>query len=384
MSNRQRHVLIALLGRTPPILTEMIYALCVKQGIPLEEVVVITTEEGRQLAMEKLLHPGEGWFYKLQAEYPEHCRSISFSSRHIRVARDGLMPISDVRTVEHSESFLELIMRVVWEKTSQPDTVLHCSLAGGRKTMSTYLALVMQLLARPQDKLYHVLVDPPELENRPDFYFPRREEMLQEKVRIDLIEIPFIRLRERIRIDRMAAPVGYRQLLEWVQRDLNYSPNLPQLIIDPQKRRLIIGDREIRLQPQRFCLYWYFADRSRRRPEHVPVEDYPAYFEYPQSPYFSSEMRDGLRKRLDSLDPTGRMRQRFEEKVLEHNMLPMNWVLQAISKINNQLRMEFPDAYALPFYLISAEGRRGNRCYGIKLDGRKIVTPDSPGLELEK
>ncbi|RMF60004.1 MAG: hypothetical protein D6748_05090, partial [Calditrichaeota bacterium] len=61
-----------------------------------------------------------------------------------------------------------------------------------------------------------------------------------------------------------------------------------------------------------------------------------------------------------------------------------NWVLQAISKINNQLRMEFPDAYALPFYLISAEGRRGNRCYGIKLDGRKIVTPDSPGLELEK
>jgi CRISPR-associated protein (TIGR02584 family) len=50
---QQRHLLIALLGRTPQILTETLYALCVDQGVPISEIWVISTYEEYQLALEK-------------------------------------------------------------------------------------------------------------------------------------------------------------------------------------------------------------------------------------------------------------------------------------------------------------------------------------------
>ncbi len=59
------------------------------------------------------------------------------------MAQDGLLPLADIRSCQDSETFLELILRVLWDKTSDPRTAVHCSLAGGRKTMSTYMALLV-------------------------------------------------------------------------------------------------------------------------------------------------------------------------------------------------------------------------------------------------
>ena len=166
------------------------------------------------------------------------------------------------------------------------------------------------------------------------------------------------------------SPDGKR--LAWVQRDIDRS-TLPVLTLDPGNHTIIIGDQKIRLQPQRFCLYWYFAERSRARLSRIAIEDYPAYFEYPQSPYFSSTMLDGLLGRFDLLDPHRKMRGKFIAKVLEDGQLPMSWVLQRIAKINTQIRLSVPGLPALPFYLISSHGKRGTKCYGIKLPGEKIV-----------
>jgi CRISPR-associated protein (TIGR02584 family) len=96
---------------------------------------------------------------------------VRFSAAQILVAQDGLLPLADIRNRRDSETFLELILRVLWEKTSDPNTAVHCSLAGGRKTMSTYMALVMQMLGREQDKLYHVLLTPPEVIFISRYYF---------------------------------------------------------------------------------------------------------------------------------------------------------------------------------------------------------------------
>jgi len=301
------------------------------------------------------------------------------------VAQDGLLPLADIRNRQYSENFLELIFRVLWEKPSDSRTAMHCSLAGGHKTMSTYMALVMQMLGREQDKLYHVLLTPPEAENHSEFYYPAPVSKIlplpdgrtfdSAEVKVELVEIPYLRLRERLPLEKFASPVGYRQLLEWAQHDINQTLTLPPLVLDSGRRVLIIGKSEIFLQPQRFCLYWYFADRSRQRPHNIAVEDYAAYFDYPESPYASRAMRDGLLKRFRVLDPSGQMEANFREKVLENSELPMPWVLQAISRINRQIRLGLPNAYWVPFYLISAVGKRGRKCYGIKLEGRKMVTP---------
>jgi len=123
-------------------------------------------------ALDKLLDPRHGRFYQMQKDYPAQCSQVHFSAEQILVAQDGLLPLADIRNRQDSETFLELILRVLWEKTSDPSTAVHCSLAGGRKTMSTYMALVMQMLGREQDKLYHVLLTPPEAEHHAEFYYP--------------------------------------------------------------------------------------------------------------------------------------------------------------------------------------------------------------------
>lgn len=104
-SSNRRHILIALLGRTPQILTETLYALCVDRGVPISEVWVISTQEGYHLALEKLLAPEHGQFYKMQKDYPEQYGNIRFSAEHILVASDGLLPVEDIRSRKGQREF---------------------------------------------------------------------------------------------------------------------------------------------------------------------------------------------------------------------------------------------------------------------------------------
>ncbi len=62
----KRHILLALLGRSPQVLTETLYALCVSNKVPIEEIWAISTLEGKHAALEKLLAIENGQFYKLQ------------------------------------------------------------------------------------------------------------------------------------------------------------------------------------------------------------------------------------------------------------------------------------------------------------------------------
>ena len=90
--------------------------------------------------------------------------------------------------------------------TADPDTRIHASLAGGRKTMSFYMGYAMSLLGREQDELSHVLISPPALENSPDFWWkPTGARLVRtggsgepcstEDAVIDVAPIPFARLR---------------------------------------------------------------------------------------------------------------------------------------------------------------------------------------------
>lgn len=114
--SERRHILVALLGRTPQILTETLYALCVSQHTAIAEMWAISTQEGQRLAVEKLLAGRHGQFYRLQKDYPAACGSVVFSKKNILVAHDGLLPLADIHSREDSENFLELILRVLWEK----------------------------------------------------------------------------------------------------------------------------------------------------------------------------------------------------------------------------------------------------------------------------
>jgi len=382
MPSDARHLLIALLGRTPQILTETLYALCVVQGVPISEIWAISTQEGREAALDKLLDRRHGRFYQMQKDYPAPCGRVRFSAGQILVAQDGLLPVADIRSRRDSETFLELILRVLWEKTSDANTAVHCSLAGGRKTMSTYMALVIQMLGREQDKLYHVLLTPPEAEHHADFYYPAPmsqilplpdgREFDSAEVKVELVEIPYVRLRERLPVEVLARRASFAELLQWTQAEIAALPRAPMLQVVPKRRLLRIGGREIELPPIEFCLYWHFAERSQQRPPFISREAYEQYFEKPEGSAFLriASVNDLLAK-YRVLEGAAGMLKRFKDSLQRDKGLTLERLLQYISKINRKLETALANLETLELYRISAVGRYG-KCYGLKLDGRLI------------
>jgi CRISPR-associated protein (TIGR02584 family) len=378
------HHLLILLGLHPKVFTETLYALCVKQGLRVANVIVISTAGARQKTIETLLAPESGIYYRLCDEYPEYFTDLQFSDSNILVATNGPTPIWDISDSAQSQAYLDLILSTVNTLTARNESILHAVVGGGRRTLSVYLAMAMQLLGREQDRLHHLVVNPWEVETNSDFNFPTRKSRLMvtyggtqfdaKEVRVDLVEIPFIRLRNRFPVGKLNTRTG-QHLVEWMQHEINGALVLPELVLDKEHLCLRIGADVIVLQPQQFCLYWYFADLSRMRPKKVPADVYERYFEASGSPYFSNGMLKGMLQRLDALDSTHELRYRFATKVPENGNLPMSWVLQKIARINERIRAQLSAAHLIPFYCISAVGKRGSKCYGIKVEGSKIKTP---------
>ncbi len=377
-----QHELIALLGRTPQVLTETLYALCVQEGIPISEISAISTQEGRRVAIDKLLDPQRGRFYQMQRDYPAQCRQMRFSAENIFVAHDGLLPLQDIQSRRDSENFLELILRVLWERTSDPHIAVHCSLAGGRKTMSSYMALVMQMLGREQDKLYHVLLTPAEAEHHAEFYYPAPAAQRlrlsdgrifdSAQVKVELVEIPYVRLRERLPMELLDRRASFAELLQWTQAQIAALPRMPVLQLFPSRHALRLGPREIVLPPMEFCLYWYFAERSQNRPEATPRENYERYFERPEGEFLRPASVKNLLAKYQQVSRSAGMVERFNESLRRDKGLKFERVLQFISRINNQhLKPALVDLETAELYLISAVGKYG-KCYGLKLDGRLI------------
>jgi len=66
--------------------------------------------------------------------------------------------LEDIRNTDDNECAANFITSVIREFAKRNDVVIHCSVAGGRKTMSVFAGLAMTLVGRKQDHLYHVLV----------------------------------------------------------------------------------------------------------------------------------------------------------------------------------------------------------------------------------
>ena len=174
MTIRDKHkILLAVTGLSPQIVTETLYALAVGQDTPWvpDEIHLITSCEGAERARLSLLDPVAGQFHALCRDYPS-LATASFPPGNIHLIRDGAgQPLSDIRTPEDNALAADTIHAVVRSLTEDPDTELHVSIAGGRKTMGFFLGYALSLFGRPQDRLSHVLVSEP-FENSWAFFYP--------------------------------------------------------------------------------------------------------------------------------------------------------------------------------------------------------------------
>lgn len=125
--------------------------------------------------MEDLLSSESGKFYTFCQEYGIDPQTIKFDENSIIVVKDRVgNPIEDIRTIEENTAFANLITSFIRDKAEDTDTILHCSVAGGRKTMSIYMAYALQLFGRPQDTLSHVLVSEG-FESHPEFFYIQKK-----------------------------------------------------------------------------------------------------------------------------------------------------------------------------------------------------------------
>ena len=239
------HKLIAVVGNTPQVMTETLWALRVQCSVPIDEVFVMTTTMGKATCQQRLLD--EGRFEKMLVDYDIDPK-VKFDADHdhIRVFKDAEGNfLDDIRTSEENRLARDQLFRWIEDWTQKDHVALHCSLAGGRKSMGYLLGAAIQFFGRSQDRLYHVLVTPPEIETNRDFFFPpvREEQVLTPDgqristadVRIELAELPYVSVRDISAFGNES----YDQILQRTQEEVR---NVPRLRAENKRLREISGN----------------------------------------------------------------------------------------------------------------------------------------------
>jgi len=267
MKRKYREIFIFVAGATPQVITETIYALGTrKQPVCLAELYIVTTSEGRRRAEAALLSGG-----KLAELAREHGLSLPvLTEASFIIPKDASgAELSDIRNEDENERMGDAITTLIRNKTDDPATRLHCSIAGGRKTMSFYLGAALQMFARPWDRLYHVLVSP-EFESHPDFFFKpkknttiisRGNKLYTKDAVITLAELPFIRLRDKVSLEAK----GFRELIQQGQKGIDTALTRPELRVRMSDASVFVGQKKVPLSLLHFAIYCMYL---RKKIEH--------------------------------------------------------------------------------------------------------------------
>jgi len=377
---KYRETGIFLAGMTPQIVTETIYALSQKKPpVHLDEMFIITTSAGRACIEETLNK--DGVLVQLAKEYglpPVELRDDSF----VLIRDRSGEPLADIRNDRDSEAVGDVITAFIREKAADPSVRLHCSIAGGRKTMSFYMGAALQMFGRPQDRLYHVLVSPA-FESNPDFFYPPRKPRLIEcrmadgtkrkissaKAEIHLAELPFIRLESKL----LFAGKSFRKLVVEGQRELDTAVLLPSIHINLHDRTVRIGEKIFSMPPVMLMLYVRFMKQKLEKcssPTRVScsgcTECYVTLAELSEPGTVMEMVRDYAR--IYAAQPA-----RAEEMMHRwKNGIRIDTLRQNISKINIIIRKNLDDEAIYTYFSINADRKYAASRYGVRMDRRRI------------
>jgi len=280
MPNQKPHlILLAVSGMSPQIITETLFGLMHRKAgawLP-DEIHLITTNSGREQARLQLLGE-QGHFQQLLLDYAFVTPiKFDFSTIHVITGSDGT-ELEDLRTPQDNEAAADFITEQIRTFTSQDNTELHVSLAGGRKTMGFYIGYALSLFGRPQDRLSHVLVDAG-YETLSNFFYPTPETrsiatrdgkgvLDASKAKVWLAEIPFVRLRGFLPDHALVNKARFSALVKVVST----LTGDPKLVVDIANLKILIGDIAIYMPPRELALYILFlkAVLSGDSPINIP------------------------------------------------------------------------------------------------------------------
>lgn len=378
MPDHYRNNLLCVTGLTPQVVTETVYALLrevadgAESHVP-ERIEVITTTEGRRRIALSLFshHGGQGYFDKLCEHYGLARGAITFDESCVHVIENKHGdPLADIVDSNDNARAADLINHRIRELTQDPGIRLHVSIAGGRKTMGFYAGYALSLYARPQDRLSHVLVNPP-FESHPEFFYPppnprtlvlkdRNDRVSTAEAQVQLASIPFVRLRDELGSTLLYDKLSFNEAVERAQQVLER----PELIIDITQRRVWLQQRPVDLSVTHFIWLTWFAKRAQKGEppvifDEAAAEDLAEVMDWLEGEG-PSPVKKGLESALDEL--------RCSEKA--------NYFDRTRSRLNAALADRsglHPSAAAR--YQIQATGRRPATGYAL------VLTPDQIQIE---
>ncbi len=270
------HILLAVSGMTPQIITETLYGIYRQDPAKYPtRIEVITTGDGRDRLVKNLLGE-DNPIERLQRDYK--LPPITFTVSDIKVpCGDNGQPLDDVRSEREQEIITDFITRYVRSLTADPELAIHASLAGGRKTMGFALGYAMSLFGRPQDCLSHVLVSDP-YERVPDFYYPTptpiwradsRNEAQHDlsQAEVTLATIPLVLMREEMPTTLISkADLSYTQTVERINRANALTFDIAKVTLDFEHMSVWCDDIEVLLKPDCFAFYSWMAQDSKANP----------------------------------------------------------------------------------------------------------------------
>ncbi len=363
-SHFRRRILVAVTGLSPQIVTETIYALAVQQmpAFVPTEVHLITTREGANRARLSLLSESPGGFHSLRKDYSLQGIAFPDSNIHVLVGSDGKV-LDDIRTPEDNRIAADLITSILRELTADPESALHVSIAGGRKTMGFFIGYALTLFGRPQDRLSHVLVSAPFESSYQFFYptpYPRVIEIGENQLadtataQVTLAEIPFVSLRHGLPQPLLEGHASYNETVDAARRSLGPA----ELVVDLRQRRVIASGTSFRMAPAQLALLAVFTRRilAGERSIGAPAKDVP---EKDWADRYLAELR-GIAGHLGDIDGA--------EHALRHGM-DGNYFSMTLSRLREVMKQHLGNA-ATP-YLID-DGACRPRRYSLALTAATV------------
>lgn len=310
-----RKVLVAIVGMSPQVVTETLWALRTERDFVPDEVRVILTRSARNCVLQSLLNPVDGRFHAFCRDYGLVGR-IRFDESCVTVVTDADgRELDDIRTPKESATAADTIVRVIGNACSDPNTIVHVSIAGGRKSMGFFAGYAMSLFARARDSVSHVLVNEPFESNR-DFFYPPPEEkeivdargvaFSSSNARVMLADIPIVRLRTGLPEDLLTGDASYGRAVEEAQRALFPST---AVIFRDDARGVVCDGIDVSLAPAQYAVFRWMAERAKRkeapvRPglHHAEEEFFPLYERlFPTRPGDIERARKAIRSDEDFL-----------------------------------------------------------------------------------
>lgn len=373
-------ILIFIAGATPQIITETIYAFAhANSPVYPDEVYIITTTTGRKRIEDTIIKKK---IFNLMAD---ECAMplINLTDASFIIVKDTSgNALEDIRSKEENEAMGDAITSFIMEKAKDMNSRLHCSLAGGRKTMSFYMGAALQLFGRPWDKLYHVLVTP-EFESNPDFFYkPKKNKVIEcrmpdgrikklntKDAKIELAELPFIRLGSKVSLYGK----GFRDLVAESQKEIDTATMQPPIIVNLSERTVYIGDRLIEMVPVELMIYIAFLKQKTLHCKYHErlycldcAECFQTLADFSGRPAVEEMAKDYKRIYRDQPLKSEEFLNRWADGI------GVEIIRQNISKINRTLKEQLQDETLLPYYCVTALKKYGSSRYGVRVEKGKI------------